>query len=68
MNYATESLQIHDHLSPFKNKPTEYGIEDVNMGKEKPATKFIFLSMHDSFPTYICKSFDQPSFSPRQVE
>lgn len=37
-------------------------------GKEKPGTKFIFPSMHDSFPKYICKSFDQPSFSPRKVE
>lgn len=35
--------------------------------KEKPDTRFILLSMQDSFPPYICKSFDQPSFSPRQA-
>lgn len=38
MNYATEPLQIHDYLSPyggFKNKPREYGSEDVNVGKGK---------------------------------
>lgn len=70
MNYATNYKYITTFplMVALKINPQSMELRMLIWGKEKPGTKFIFPSMHGNFPTYIYKSFDQPSSSPRQVE
>lgn len=69
MNYATnyKFMTTFPLVVVLKINPQSMELKMLIWGQEKPGIKFIFLSMHDNFPTSICKSFDQPSFSPRQV-
>lgn len=69
MNYVTNYKFMTTFLLVvvLKINPQSMELKMLIGGKEKPDIKFIFPSVHDNFPTSICKSFDQHSFSPRQV-